>query len=106
MYYKKDIYNFKQFFKILGKKIGDPTVNMIRAIGYDTSGTIYFKTDIKEDYKVLPQRVNKISEFCKPNILHPERIKISKKKWQHLQDLKSLLPSDCHYFYDNIPFEH
>lgn len=80
---------------------------MIRALTYDDpSGTIYFKTDIKENYNVLPQRANKKSEFSNHNLLHPEKIKISKKKWQHLQELKLLLPSDCHYFYVNIPFEH
>lgn len=93
-------------FKNVGKKSGDPTVNMIRSLGYDSSGTIYFKTNIEEDYKVLPQRGANKSECTHPNLLHPERLKISKKKWQHLQDLKLLLPSDCHYFYDNIPFEY
>lgn len=106
MNYKISTYIFKKLFKTLGKKIGEPTVNMIRALAYDPTAIIYYKTDIKEDYKILPQRSKKKVEFTNPNLLHPERIKISKKKWQHLQDLKLLLPSDCHYFYDNIPFEH
>lgn len=42
-----------------GKKCGDPTVNMIRALAYDPSGIIYFKTNITEEYAQLPQRIGK-----------------------------------------------
>lgn len=90
---------------ILGNKTGDPTVNMIRTLGYDTTGFIYFKTNITEDYEQLPQRIGKRFTLVAPSQLHEQRIKISFKKWQHLQDLKKLLPADCHYFYDNIPFQ-
>lgn len=89
----------------LGKKAGDPTVNNLRALGYDSSGAIYYKINIKNDYQVLPQRIAQKFEVVEPPQLHLQRIKISKKKYQHLQQLKHLLPGDCHYFYDNIPYE-
>lgn len=89
---------------ITGKKSGEPTVNMIRALAYDPSGIIYYKTNINDDYNVLPQRTQQKFRDIEPSQLHTERIPISKKKWEHLQELKFLLPADCHSFYDNIPF--
>lgn len=89
----------------LGKKAGDPTVNKLRALAYDPSGIIYFKINIKDDYQILPQRIAKNFEVVDPPQMYSQRIKISKKKFQHLQDLKDLLPRDCHYFYDHIPYE-
>ncbi|XP_075160230.1 uncharacterized protein LOC142233263 [Haematobia irritans] len=88
-----------------GKIAGDPTVNMIRALGYDTSGTIYFKTNIKEEYAILPNRKAKDTHDNQPSPLHSQRIKISKKKWEHFQDLKSFIPEDCHDFYTNFPYQ-
>lgn len=73
--------------------------------GDEPTGSIYYKTNIKNDYQLLPRRTATNSDIRQPNLLHSQRLKISKKKWQHLLDLKSLLPADCHYFYDNIPFE-
>lgn len=78
---------------------------MIRVLAYDPTGSIYYKINIKDNYQLLPQRSATRFEIRRPKLLHSERLKISKKKWQHLQDLKTLLPADCHYFYDNIPFE-
>lgn len=88
-----------------GKKVGDPKVNMVRVLAYDPTGFIYYKTNIKHDYQLLPQRSARNFEIRQPKLLHLQRLKISKKKWQHLQDLKTLIPVECHYFYDNIPFE-
>ncbi|XP_054745437.1 uncharacterized protein LOC129249813 [Anastrepha obliqua] len=42
-----------------GKKIGDPTVNKIRVLAYDPLGIIYFKTNIKDEYTLLPHRCAK-----------------------------------------------
>lgn len=78
---------------------------MIRALAYEQTGTIYFKTNINDNYVQLPQRTTNTINIVALSKLHEHRLKISKKKWQHLQDLKSLIPADCHYFYDNIPFE-
>lgn len=78
---------------------------MIRTLAYDCTGVIYFKTNINDDYELLPQRTERQFVDREPNQLHNQRIKISKKKWQHLQDLKPFIPADCHNFYDSIPFE-
>lgn len=90
---------------ITGRSNGDPTVNMTRALIYDDLGYIYYKTDISAEYELLPQRKKSISSTITPGQLYAKRIEISKKKWDHLQDLKQFLPKDCHYFYDNLPYQ-
>lgn len=71
---------------------------MIRVLAYDPSGVIYFKVNATDEFKELPQRIgNKLKAF-EPLKLHLQRIKISSKKWQHLQDLKPFLPPDCHTY--------
>lgn len=76
---------------------------MLRALGYDPSGVIYFKTNINDEYQLLPQRAKVYNEDTNPGQLYEEKIPLSKKKWEHLQDLKKFLPKDCHYFYDELP---
>lgn len=78
---------------------------MIRALGYDNSGSIYYKTDICAEYKILPQRAESTSAAIKPGPLYNKQIELTKKKWDHLQDLKKFLPNDTHYFYDNLPYK-
>lgn len=87
-----------------GKKTGDPTVTQIRAMKYD-EGKIQFKIRFSDDWKDLPQRLNKriiavaLSNF--PD-LYVESTKISSEKYQHLQILKRTLPADYHAFYDSL----
>lgn len=35
--------------------------------------------------------------------LYNERIPLTISKWNDLQKLKTVLPRDVHYFYDNLP---
>ncbi|XP_039969691.1 uncharacterized protein LOC120781533 isoform X3 [Bactrocera tryoni] len=88
-----------------GNTVGDPTVNMNRDLVFDTTGSIYYKACFKNEYQFLPQRTVKNFDIQQPNPSQPQRLTITKKKWQHLQDLKALIPADCLYFYDNMPFE-
>ncbi|KAI8116311.1 hypothetical protein CVS40_11589 [Lucilia cuprina] len=74
------------------KKRGDPTVKIIRALAYEQTGTIYFKTNIDENYAQLPQRTGNKINIILPSKLHEQRLKVSKKKWQNLHDLNKLLP--------------
>lgn len=78
---------------------------MLRALAYDASENIYFKTNITDQYELLPQRSKFGIEDIIPGPLYKEKIAISKKKWDHLQDLKKLLPADCFHFYDNLPYK-
>lgn len=90
-----------------GKVIGDPCVTDIRALKYVPDGTIRFKFNFSEEWQVLPQRKNKtVKTMAIENFpcLYKERLAIKQRKYNDLQDLKSILPRDYHEFYDNIPF--
>lgn len=54
-------------------------MNMIRALAYDSTGVIYFKTNIEDEYQILPQRTEKKFVAVQPSQLHMERLKITKK---------------------------
>lgn len=88
-----------------GKKPTDPKVTHIRAIKYN-NGKIYTKTNFDEDFKTLPHRARKP---CSPLSTFPQMfnspLKIQRRKWQDLQELKSVIPSDCHLFYDHLPYD-
>lgn len=56
-------------------------------------------------YELLPQRKNINPCDTSWGPLYLNRLKISKKKWKDLQELKPFLPQDVHYFYDMIPYE-
>ncbi|CAG5056101.1 unnamed protein product [Parnassius apollo] len=86
-----------------GRKAGDPKVTDIRAIFYDNTGLIKFKLDFDSDWDSLPQRVNKIAIIREYASLHRNRIPITYQKYKHLQELKSVIPLDCHSFYDSLP---
>lgn len=89
-----------------GRKTGDPTVTDVRALKYSEQ-KIFFKLNFDSEYEELPQRTRKNispnnSEYDR---LHTQRIKIKKTKYDHLQQLKSVIPEDCWSFYDNLPYE-
>lgn len=90
-----------------GKKPGDPTVTDIRQIKYLPSGKIQYKLSFHdEEFKDLPQRRKlenpaNLSSFCK---LHKKKLKITETKWRHLQELKVVIPTDCHHFYDSLEY--
>ena len=81
-------------------------VTDIRALQYKPDGTINYKLRFTEDWQPLPQRRNiqiqPIEIDRLPN-LYSSRLKITAKKFSDLQDLKSSVPDDYHYFYDHIP---
>lgn len=86
-----------------GRKTGDPKVTDIRAISYNKDGIIKYKLDFDSDWDTLPQRVNKIPIVREYPPLHRNRIPITNQKYKHLQELKSVIPLDCHSFYDALP---
>lgn len=89
-----------------GKIAGDPQVTDIKVIKYSPDGVISVKTRFDAEFLDLPQkrgtRLAVISIDSFPQ-LHPQKIPIKKQKWLHLQELKKVIPKDCHAFYDNLP---
>ncbi|KAK4875327.1 hypothetical protein RN001_011749 [Aquatica leii] len=84
----------------------DPVVSDLRCLKYLVEGTIYYKVNYEDNYKILPQRAKfpllpKDTTFER---LFPKRLPIKNTKWKHLQELKTVLNLDVHSFYDNLPY--
>lgn len=88
-----------------GRGAGDHCVVDIRALRYNPSGTIDYKLHFADDFNPLPRRPKKITCLIDsvPS-LYESRQPITKTKYDHLQELKSVIPRDCHSFYDNLPY--
>ena len=87
-----------------GRGTGSKCVVDIRVLKYNPNGTIDFKLSYDEQFKQLPQRPKRVQPVIPPQ-LFTERLPISKSKYDHLQQLKSVIPKDCHEFYDNLPYK-
>ncbi|XP_069673203.1 uncharacterized protein [Periplaneta americana] len=87
-----------------GRGTNDPTVTDLRAIQYRPDGTIFFKFRFTEDWQEMPRRPRKQSTEVTYKQLYSQPLRIKKSKWNDLQQLKSVLPKDCHAFYDNIGY--
>ena len=86
-----------------GLSAGNPTVTNLRCLWHKPDGKMFYKLDFDEDQKLLPRRPKKVNFPITFNLLHLDRLKIKPKKYQHLPELKDVLPIDCHAFYDNLP---
>ncbi|XP_062374758.1 uncharacterized protein LOC134062673 [Sardina pilchardus] len=87
-----------------GVRPGDPTVHDIRAIRYNSNGTMDFKINHSDDWHPHPthQLRNSISDNHPVTPLYSDRLRIKELKFNHLQDLKGVIPKDYHSFYDNL----
>lgn len=89
-----------------GKRVHDPTVTDIKIIKYTPDGNIQVKIDFEGDFNDLPRKRNcsAIKALAEFRQVHRSPLKIKKQKWLHLQQLKSVIPTDCHLFYDCLPY--
>ncbi|KAK4887244.1 hypothetical protein RN001_003515 [Aquatica leii] len=85
-----------------GRKTGDPTVNDIRVLEYLPEGQIKYKIPFDNVYTDLPIRPTAVQPVVFPR-LFKERLLIKNTKFDHLQQLKPVIPSDCRTFYDKLP---
>ncbi|XP_022187517.2 uncharacterized protein LOC111046305 [Nilaparvata lugens] len=87
-----------------GKKVSDPTVNDVCEYLYLPTGEIKYKLHFDEEFQVLPRRPKStlLGNFVYPDS-YKTRIKIADSKWEHLQQLKAVIPKDVHSFYDLLP---
>ena len=86
-----------------GKKPGDPQVHNLRALKYTIDGKVEFKVNHDDPYNQLPQRIKMSVNPYEINRLFANRLKVKKMKFDHLQQLKFVMPSIYHEFYDNLP---
>jgi len=65
----------------------------------------FLKINFEDDFKELPRRPKNINEdnINKFPKLYQTKKKITLDKWNDLQSLKSIMPYDCHSFYDGLP---
>ena len=85
-----------------GHKSGDPLLIDVVALQYRPEGNIYYKIDFDNDWEILPARRGTGRRGVNLKPLYQSCPKIKATKYHHLQQLKKVLPSDCHDFYDNL----
>lgn len=88
-----------------GRSSGDAKVNDLKVIQYN-KGELKVKIDFDGVFSELPCRMRRgICDMDSFPTLRKTPIKITNRKWMHLQELKAVIPQDCHAFYDNLPHE-
>lgn len=107
--YKVEFLNYKDFTKHSGgryssirpgNKKGDPCVTDICAIQYLPEGKIKYKVDFDQEYEFLPRRPKESPVTTES--LYKGPLPIDATKYQHLQEMKHLMPHDYHPFYDYL----
>lgn len=101
-FFKK--YSSQPYFSSIrpGNKLGDPQVTDIRCLKYGPKGSIKFKLNHSEKYQLLPRRINQPnSSDCFQQLYH-SKLPITNVKYNHLQELKCVIPRDLHSFYDSL----
>lgn len=88
-----------------GTKTGDPVVVDIRQLKYSPSGEVWFTLDYSEEWQILPHKrdCQDMSVYKAP--LFKKQPAISYEKYQHLQEMKTVIEVDHHSFYDLLPHE-
>lgn len=80
-------------------------VTDLRGLRYLPTNDVFYKLNFDEEWKILPQRKLKQSPTFEWPQLNDKKRKISFQKWKHLQELKSVIPSHCHSYYDSLEHE-
>jgi len=88
-----------------GSRVGDPTVTNLRVLRYSPDGTIQYKLGFGDHFKDFPRKSKGPNDVEDVSQLHLNRIPIKASKFKHLQELKSVIPSDYHAFYDSLPHD-
>ncbi|XP_055956576.1 uncharacterized protein LOC130012503 [Patella vulgata] len=87
-----------------GIRTGDPVVTNLRVLKYLPRGEILYKLNYKDEYRFLPRKskLSSPSQNDEVERLFQEPLKIKCSKYQHLQELKTVIPRDYHAFYDRL----
>ena len=87
-----------------GSRVGDPVVTDIRCLRYFPEGLIKYKLLYSDEFSEVPKKRNAptpTGHELLPN-LYSAPLKIKDTKFQHLQQLKAVIPKDYHSFYDTL----
>ena len=63
---------------------------------------LQYKVAFDEEWAKLPQRGRAVTVSAIPH-LYDTPLKIGSQEYEHLQQLKRVIPSDFHGFYDHLP---
>ena len=63
-------------------------------------GSVSYKINCTDQWRPQSQRRRKNKLTTK---MYKAPMRITSTKWQHLQQLKKILPKDYHHFYDTLP---
>ena len=88
-----------------GRRVGEPQVHELRALKYSRVGNapkIEYKLDFTEEYEPLPCRVKMPYNPYEMRQLHKASLPIKKTKFDHLQQMKEVMPQHYHAFYDSL----
>ena len=85
-----------------GKCAGAPVVTDIRGLQYKPNGDVNYRLRHSDEWKALPCRRPAAKLPAKAKMLYSQSLKLSARKYQHLQELKELIPADYHAFYDSL----
>uniref|UniRef100_A0A6P7FNF7 Uncharacterized protein LOC114329571 n=1 Tax=Diabrotica virgifera virgifera TaxID=50390 RepID=A0A6P7FNF7_DIAVI len=96
-------YSDSSKYRFKSLRAGTNKVVDLRAIKYTPGGEVLYKTNFDQEWQILPQRMIQVAAPITWNKLNKEPRKISASKFKHLQELKPVIPKDCHAYYDNIP---
>ena len=89
-----------------GRVTGDPVVQNLRVLRYVPSPVpqIEYKVAFNHEFKTLPQRIKRPRDKWEMTRLFQTRLPIKKSKYDHLQQLKSVMPAIYHQFYDDLQY--
>ena len=73
----------------------------VRGLLYSPDGVIQYKLHHSDAWTPLPRRPNKATPVSKTQLYKQPR-PIKKTKWEHLQQLKMVIPREYHAFYDQL----
>ena len=85
-----------------GRRAGDPTVHDMRAVCYVPEGSVLYKLDFTEEWRILPQPVTLDIDPMWVQVF-PAPLLITQQKYRDLQALKNVIPAEHHQFYDDLP---
>ena len=89
-----------------GRKAGEPQAVDLRGLQYLPGGQVMYKLSHRDDWVAMSfKRSESTMTAGEPSQLYNSRRKIALAKYTHLQELKSVIPSDYHSFYDALPHE-
>jgi hypothetical protein len=103
----RDFSKLKYFTSIRpGNTVGEPVVTDIRILKYTVNGDILYKLHYSDkDFKEIrkPRNSNPTFNESLP-MSYTKALPLRKSKYNHLQQIKSVIPKDYHSFYDQLPY--